>query len=254
MMRRSALSSAIAALLLAGCGNHQTAQNRTDGLIVARLSEPISLNPLYLQGPDAKDIGDLLYSSLTRYDSNEQVVPDIAAAVPTTNNGGISRDGKRVVFRLRRDVLWQDGYALTADDVVFTHRASIDAANALPSRSLYDPVSSVTACSRYTVCVTLKRPYAPIVATFFGGDGTPILPKHLLQRYRSLDGAAVNLAPIGSGPYRVEKWIRGDRLDLVANGSYFRGKPKIARISIRFVPSHATILNQLRSGEIDATF
>jgi peptide/nickel transport system substrate-binding protein len=80
------------------------------------------------------------------------------------------------------------------------------------------------------------------------------LPEHVLDRYRSLNAAPFNTAPIGSGPYRVERWVRGDRLDLVAMGSYYGGKPKIGRISMHFVPSHATILNELRSGEIDATF
>jgi peptide/nickel transport system substrate-binding protein len=143
---------------------------------------------------------------------------------------------------------------LTAADVVFTYRASINPANALPTEATYDPIAGVTACDRYTVCVQLKRPYAPIVATFFGGDGSPILPRHLLRQYRSLNAVPFNVAPVGSGPYRVERWVRGDRLDLVANGSYYGGKPKIGRISIHFVPSHATILNELRSGEIDATF
>jgi peptide/nickel transport system substrate-binding protein len=254
MMRRRAVCSAMVTLLLAGCGHPRTAQKHTDGLIVARLSEPLSLNPLYLQGVDAKDIGALLYSSLTRYDSNNHIVPDVATTVPSSSNGGISRDGRQIVYHLRRDVKWQDGHPLTAADVVFTYRASINPANALPTEATYDSVASVSACDRYTVCVTLKRPYAPIVATFFGGDGGRILPQHVLQGYRSLNAAAFNVSPVGSGPYRVEKWIRGDRLDLVANGSYYGGRPKIDRISIHFVPSHATILNELRSGEIDATF
>jgi peptide/nickel transport system substrate-binding protein len=239
---------------MTGCGFHKTQQRRSDALIVARLSEPLSLNPLYLQGPDAKDFDSLLYSSLTRYDSHNSIVPDVAIVVPSTNNGGISRDGKQIIYHLRQAVRWQDGVPLTAADVVFTYRASINPANALPTEATYDPIAGVTACDRYTVCVQLKRPYAPIVATFFGGDGSPILPRHLLRQYRSLNAVPFNVAPVGSGPYRVERWVRGDRLDLVANGSYYGGKPKIGRISIRFVPSHATILNELGSGEIDATF
>jgi peptide/nickel transport system substrate-binding protein len=253
-MSSRVLSFAMVAVLLVGCSAPRTARKQSEQLIVARLSEPVSLNPLYLQGPDAKDFDSLLYSSLTRYDSDNNIVPDVATAVPSTSNGGISRDGIKVVYHLRRDVRWQDGYPLTAADVVFTYRAGIDAANALPTETQYDPIASVTACDRYTICVQLKRPYAPIIATFFGGDGGPILPEHVLDRYRSLNAAPFNTAPIGSGPYRVERWVRGDRLDLVAMGSYYGGKPKIGRISMHFVPSHATILNELRSGEIDATF
>src|ERR1700678_2798597 len=248
------LSFAMVAVLLVGCSATRTARKQSNELIVASLSEPVSLNPLYLQGSDSSDISALVYSFLTRYDSNNRLVPDAAAAVPSIRNGGISRDGKTIVYHLRRGVKWQDGYPLTAEDVVFTYHASVNPANTLPAQSPYDPVANVSACRRYDVCVKLKRPYAPILSTFFGVDGEPILPQHLLKRLRSLDGAAFNLAPVGSGPYRVEKWIRGDRLDLVANASYFAGKPKIERISIHFIPSHATILNELRSGEADANF
>jgi hypothetical protein len=60
-----------------------------------------SLNPLYLQGTEATDICALGYSLLTNYDSRGAIVADAAAIVPTIGNGGISRDGKRIVYHLR---------------------------------------------------------------------------------------------------------------------------------------------------------
>ncbi len=122
---------------------------------------------------------------------------------------------------------------LSARDVVFTYKSATNPANALPAQSGYDAIASVSAPSRYVVSVTLKRPYAPIVATFFGGDGRPILPAHLLEKYANLNAVPFNTAPIGSGPYRVASWKRGDRLELVANDRYFAGTPKIAHLSIR---------------------
>ena len=97
----------------------------------------------------------------------------VAAIVPAVANGGISGDGRHIVYRLRHDVRWQDGQPLTARDVVFTYRASVNPANAIPARSDYDAIASVSAPNPYEVDVTLKRPFAPIVATFFGGDGSP---------------------------------------------------------------------------------
>src|SRR5580658_9439205 len=121
MSGRHLLAFALA-LLATGCADRRP-ERPPSGMIVARLSEPLSLNPLYLQGVDAKDVGALLYSSLTRYDSNNTIVPDVATVVPSIGNGGISADGKRIVYHLRRDVKWQDGRPLTAADVVFTYRA-----------------------------------------------------------------------------------------------------------------------------------
>ncbi|HEY1429645.1 MAG TPA: ABC transporter substrate-binding protein, partial [Candidatus Tumulicola sp.] len=171
----------------AACANGGVARHEPSQLVIARLSEPVSLDPLYLQGPDASDISALLFSSLTRYDAKNRIVPDVASAVPSISNGGIAADGRHIVYRLRRDVRWQDGYPLTARDVVFTYRASVDPANAIPAQSGYAAVSNVSAPNRYEVDVTLKRPYAPIVATFFGGDGRPILPAHVLEKYRNLN-------------------------------------------------------------------
>ncbi|MGA8097153.1 MAG: hypothetical protein WB810_00690 [Candidatus Cybelea sp.] len=80
------------------------------------LTEPRSLNPLYLESIFALEIGEFGFSYLTNYDADGAVVPDVAREVPTLANGGISANGKRITFRLRHDVLWQDGTPLTSRD------------------------------------------------------------------------------------------------------------------------------------------
>ena len=90
-----------------GCVNRAAAPERSDLLVIATTVEPPSLNPLYLQGRDAADVGALGYSGLTTYDRRGAIVADVATVVPTMANGGISRDGKRIVFHLRRFFRWQ---------------------------------------------------------------------------------------------------------------------------------------------------
>jgi peptide/nickel transport system substrate-binding protein len=238
----------------AGCEHRASAPERSDLLVIATTVEPPSLNPLYLQGRDAVDVGALGYSSLTTYDRRGAIVADVAAVVPTIANGGISRDGKRIVFHLRRDVTWQDGYPLTARDVIFSYRANTNPSNATPSQSFDTGIARVWAPDSYTVVAELARPQAAFVTSFFGGEGGAILPAHLLAAYPNLNHVAFNGAPIGSGPYRFTKWMRGDRLDLSANDRYYRTKPAIRHLSIRFVDSQSTIANELMSNEVDATF
>jgi peptide/nickel transport system substrate-binding protein len=239
---------------MVGCVNRASAPERSDSLVIASTLEPPSLNPLYLQGRDAADIGALGYSGLTTYDRRGAIVADVARAVPTIANGGISRDGKRIVFHLRRDVRWQDGYPLTARDVLFTYRAIMNPSNATPSQGVGVSVARVWAPDSYTVVAELTRPQAAFVSSFFGGDGNPILPAHLLAAYPNLNHVPFNGAPIGSGPYRFTKWIRGERLDLTANDRYYGTKPAIRHLSIRFVESQSTITNELTTNEVDATF
>jgi peptide/nickel transport system substrate-binding protein len=243
------------ACTLAACAKAGAPASRQTTLVIAVAQEPVSLNPLYLQGTIGYAISELGYSYLTNYDSLGNIVPDVAATVPSRANGGISSDGKRVVYHLRRGVSWQDGVPLTSRDVVFTYHAIMNASNAVPSRYGYDRVASVEAHDSYTVVVRLKRRYSPVIAYFFGGDSNyPILPAHLLAHYASLDRAAYNASPIGSGPYRFARWVRSDRLEMMANPRYYAGRPGINRISFRFVHLSSTTINQLLTNEVDATF
>lgn len=228
---------------------------RSNSLTVALPQEPISLNPLLLEGPIAYAVGELLYSYLTNYDVAGNAVPEIALNVPTPQNGGISPDGKRITFHLRHGVRWQDGAPLTARDVVFTYRAIMNPANALPERYGYDKIASIAQPDLYTVVITLRQPFAPIVPLFFGGDSNySILPYHTLNRYSSINTIAFNQAPLGSGPYALGRWLHGERLELNANPLYFRGRPHIDKLLLPFVHDPSTTVNQLLTGEVDAAF
>lgn len=222
--------------------------------VVAQLREPSSLDPLLIDGSVAENLGALVFSYLVEVDGAGRLVPDVATAVPSIANGGISRDGRRLVYHLRPGVRWQDGVPLTARDVVFTYRAVMNPRNNVPTRLGFDQIAAIDAPDPLTVRVTLKRAFAPFVTYFLEPENFPILPAHLLERRASLNDARYNQLPIGSGPYRVVRWVRGDRLTLVANPDYRRGKPAIETIEVRFIADEQTIVTGLRTGEIDAAF
>jgi peptide/nickel transport system substrate-binding protein len=248
------VATLVFALNLAACAK-AGGPSRPATLIIASGQEPSSLNPLYLEGTLGYTISELGYSHLTNYDSSGNIVPDVALTVPSPTNGGISADGKRVTYHLRHGVSWQDGASLNSGDVIFTYRAIMNPLNAVPSRSCYDRVASIKAPGPYTVVVSLKRLYSPIVACFLGGDSNyPILPAHLLARYASLDRVAFNAAPVGSGPYQFTRWVRGDRLEMRPNPRYYAGRPAVARLSLHFIHDPSTTINQLLTNEVDATF
>ena len=224
-------------------------------LVIAEKQEPNSLDPLFITGPSAAEIGPLVYSGLLTVDDRGHLQPDLATTVPTQQNGGISPDGMTITYHLRAGVRWQDGAPLTADDVVFTFTAIMNPANNIPSRFGYDTIRMVRAIDARTVRVSLRRPYAPILSLFMAPDQNfEVLPRHLLARYRSLNTIPFNEAPIGSGPFRVVKWLHGERLRLVRNDGYFGRRPGIAAIDLRFIPDSAAILDQLRTREVDASF
>jgi peptide/nickel transport system substrate-binding protein len=139
--------------------------------------------------------------------------------------------------------------------VAFSFSGVMNPRNNVPSRSGFDVVQSVTAIDNTTLRVRLKRRYSPIITYFFGPDQNyPILPKHILSRYADVNHAQFNSAPVGAGPYGVVSWSRGDALRLAANPHYFRGVARIPRVTLKFIPDNSTLLQQLRTHEVDAVF
>lgn len=217
--------------------------------------EPDSLNPMLSSESDVYSLSHLYLSYLVECDDRGRLVPEIALRVPTRQNGDISPDGRTVVYHLRQGVRWQDGASLTADDVAFSYRAVVSPANNVVTRVGYTEIASVRARDRYTVVVRLRRPYSALPAYFFGPQGVAgIMPAHLLARYANLNRVAYNQQPVGSGPFRVVRWRRGDTIAFSANPLYWRGKPPIAHMLYRIVPDPNTRLQLLQTGEVDAYF
>lgn len=252
---KRALCFAIAALA-AGC-THSGARHTTGSSLVftGLAGEPDSLNPMFSNEADELNFSHLYMSYLVENDAASQTVPEIAAAVPTIANGGISPDQRTVTYHLRRGVRWQDGPDLTARDVLFSYRAIVDEQNSVPTRVGYDDVQTIRAADAHTVVVRLRRPFSPFVQYFFGPQGVgAIMPAHLLEGRGPLNHAAYNDRPVGSGPFRVVQWRHGDSITLAANPLYWRGRPQIQRLVYRIVADPTTRVEQLRTGEVDAFF
>ena len=216
--------------------------------------EPRTLDPLLQLEDYSYFVTRLAFDQLVTVDAGGQtLLPRLAAVVPTVRNGGISRDGRVLTYRLRRDVRWQDGAPFTSADVKFTFDAIANPKNDVPDRRGFALVRDVETPDPHTVVVRLARPFAPAITWFFGdgGNNYAILPKHILERQGDLNRAAFNGAPIGTGPFRIVRWRRGQEIDLAANDGYYRGPPKLRTIVVRFVPDEATALAQLRTHESD---
>ena len=226
---------------------------QADTLRVAMTTEPNSLNPVFAVNDWESFVERLIFEPLVAVESDGRTLePRLARLVPTQTNGGISRDGRTITWHLRRGVRWQDGEPFTSHDVAFTFGAIANPRNNVVNRRGFDLITRVTAPDPFTVVVRLARPFAPAVAWFFG-DGSPygILPAHLLEREPDLNRVAFNAMPIGTGPFRVKRWTRGESIALERFDGYYRSRPKLARIAIRFVPDEATIGNLMRTHAID---
>ena len=174
--------------------------------------------------------------------------------ITTQANGGISRDGKTIVWHLRSGVRWSDGAPFDADDVVFTVKAILNPANDEEQGTAgWDRIARMDEPDKHTVVFHLKAPYGSYLPLFFGtaADEPCILPKHILGSLPTINDAPFNRKPVGIGPFRVVAWKHGDAIELEANPYYWRGKPKLTRITYKLLPSQETLMQQIQTGEVD---
>ena len=262
-MKRLVAALALVALL-AGCS--RVDQTATAGgrhpwtipgvLRFSTLGEPDSLSPLVGESQTDTDLSMFWAGYLFNADDQDQLFPELAVAVPTLANGGISRDGLTITYHLRRGVLWQDGVPFSADDVVFSWHAVMNPNTNVATRLGYDDIVRIDAPDRYTAVIHLRHAYAPFVNMFFTMSSTayPIYPKHLLARYHDLNRIPYNSKPVGTGPFVVEEWHRGQTLRMVANPHYWRGPPKLHEVDFRAIPDENTLLTSMRTHELDLWF
>ena len=209
--------------------------------------DPNTLNPLLTTLLIEGWIGTLMFDPLVETDFHGNIKPILAVAVPTQQNGGVSADGKTIVYKLRRNVKWQDGSPLTSADVAFTYRAYMNPHNKIASIAPHGEIQSLETPDASTVVVHLKRPFSPFIAQAFSA----ILPAHLLAGLPDLNTAAYNAKPVGTGPFVLDRWTRGSEIDLRANPTYFRGRPHFDRVVLKIVPDLSSAGVALRTGEVD---
>jgi peptide/nickel transport system substrate-binding protein len=239
---------------LSGCtqGGGGSAGKR-DQLSIALPINPQLLNPILTQNAIENFVAGLMFSLLVTRDVEGNQVPDLAAQVPTLQNGGISKDGLTITYHLRKNAKWHDGVPVTSKDVKFTWQAIMNPANNVVSHTGYNQVASIDTPDQYTVVMHMKKPYPPAVDTIFGESDTPfrILPEHVLSKFPNLNQVPFNAAPVGTGPYKFARWLRGDRIVLIANDQYFKGAPKIKELVLKIIPDANTTESQIRTGEVD---
>jgi peptide/nickel transport system substrate-binding protein len=218
-------------------------------------ADPATLNPLF-DHPDAasveQQLARLVFEPFVDFDARGHALPALLQTIPTSSNGGISADGRTVIFHLRRNVRWSDGVPVTAGDVLFTLKAILDPRNPVRSREGYDLIDRAVARGSFTVALHLRRPWAPAATTYFSYGAVPqvVLPAHLLENSGPLERAPFGAAPVGDGPYRLLWWRRGDGLRYVPNGRYWRGEPRAA-LDVRIAPDPSSNFVMLQSGQLD---
>ncbi len=181
---------------------------------------PTLLNPHFAVGTKDQEGSRIFYEPLAGWDADGNLVAMLAEEIPDIENGGITRDGMSVTWKLKKDVKWHDGKPFTADDVVFNWEYAADPATAATTIGSYKDIK-VEKIDPLTVRIRFDKP-TPFWADAFVGQRGMIIPKHLFEEYKGAKSrdAQANLKPIGTGPYRFVAFQPGDLVKGERNPDY----------------------------------
>ncbi len=182
---------------------------------------PTLLNPHFANGTKDQDASRIFYEPLAGFDPDGNVVPILAAEVPTVQNGGLAKDLTWVTWRLKRGVTWHDGKPFTADDVVFNWEYVADPATAAVTSGSYREISRIDKLDSHTVKVRFNTPQ-PFWSDAFCGNRGMIIPRHVFEPYKGAKSreAPGNLKPVGTGAYRFVDFKPGDIVRAELNPGY----------------------------------
>jgi peptide/nickel transport system substrate-binding protein len=189
----------------------------------------------------------VLFDPLKQRESVETVVGELAEKWSWQDNY------RNLVFFLRRNVKWHDGQPFTSRDVKFTFdmlREAPDAAAKLrinPRKDWYVNVQNIETPDPYTVIFHLERPQ-PAMLLMLASGYTPIYAAHVPPaQYRT--------ACVGTGPYKVKEWRKGEFIEYVKNPDYFvKGRPHLDGIKYIVIKERGTRVAALQAGQVDVAF
>ncbi len=234
-LKKTALIWLLLSLTLSLCPVALAADGETT--LVYASSDYTRINPAM---DEHGEINILLFNGLTAHDGDNGVVPALA------ESWDYDEGTFAYTFHLRPGVTWHDGAPFTAEDVKFTIGAIMDPANLSENAPNYEDVTAIDVLDDLTVRFTLSAPNA----AFLDYMTMPILPRHLLEG-EDFQTSGFFRHPIGTGPYKLERWDEGQAITLVKNEDYFLAPAHIDRIVFKIMPDDNVKAMQMRAGELD---
>ena len=180
-----------------------------------------------------------IYNGLVQPDEHMEFKPDLAKSWENP-------DDLTWVFKLHEGVLFHNGEEFTADDVKFTFDRMMDPKTASPGVTHIRVIDKIEVVDKYTVKITTKTPYAPLLSSFGRYEMCMLNEKAVKEA-----GDDYNKKPVGTGPFSLELWRPGDRVVVKKFDKYFKGEPKVDKIIFSGIPEDATRIIELESGGVD---
>jgi peptide/nickel transport system substrate-binding protein len=202
-----------------------------------------TLNPQEQTTTLFQNMCDLIYDNLMFQEPDGKLVPRLATGYE------VSQDGLTWTIHLRKGVKFTDGTPFDAKAVKLTFDRALDPKMRVPLRFAITMIQECVAADDHTIQLKLKYPFSPLAPTLSLALVATISPA-AIEKY----GEDVRQHPVGAGPYILQEWVKGDRIVMVRNESYFGDKPSVEKITWKIIPEVTTREAMLRTGEIDVCY
>ena len=225
-------------VLLAACGAPNDAETKAEGsTLVYGSGDYTRINPAM---DEHGEINVLLFNGLTAHDGDNQVVPGLA------ESWDYDETTCTYTFHIRDGIRWHDGEPFTAKDVQFTIETIMDPDNGSENAPNYEDVEEITVVDDQTISFRLAEPNV----AFLEYMTMAVLPSHLLEG-EDMQESDFFRHPVGTGPYKLERWDVGQSIVLTKNEDYYLGAPNIDTVIFKIVADDNAQAMQLESGELD---
>jgi len=239
MKLRTLLMGAVATAAFAPAAfadGHVGERGRDGEVKILYWQAPSILNPFLSGGTKDIESASLIIEPLARYNEKGEMIPFLAAEVPTVANGGVSEDLTTITWKLAEGITWSDGSPFTAEDVVFTAEYCMHPEGGCAQGAKFEGVESVEALDAQTVKVTFSSPKPNPYGPFVGGE-SPIIQKAQFQDClgaKAPECTEANFNPIGTGPFKVVEFRPNDVITMEANENFrHEGKPAFATLTFK---------------------
>ena len=238
----------------AGFGTPLTTKRGEGGTLhVLWWQAPTILNVHLSNGTKDTDAASVVLEPLARISAKSTLpdIPILAKEIPSTANGEISADYTTVTWKLKDGIVWSDGEAFTADDVVYTWQWITKPENGSVSTASYSDIAKVEAVDKTTAKITFTAPAAAWFVPYVGDVGE-ILPKHVLEKCTTAKDCEFNQKPIGTGPYVVKDFKSGDTVTYAANDKFREpNAPYFAAVEMKGGGDANTAAKAVQTGQTD---
>jgi len=231
----------VALIIILACAEKEEkiAGEQGGTMVIATTDLPSVISPLAPSVFGSNDILDLLFMHLHRIDSETgKMRPELA------KSWEFSEDLMSITYYLRDDVQWWDGKPVTAEDVFFTFEKMKDPKTNYPNIARLRFINKAEVVGDYSIRFTFDRVYADLLTD----SDIMVVPKHVYEK----EGADFGIKKVvGNGPYKVKEWTPGSGLVLRANEAYYRGKPPLDEIYIKYYIDVDDMIDDFAKGDLD---